>query len=74
MDGVYNAVVISAGVFNVGLAVLWASHFQQIGMAWAVVVTECLVTIAVATVLMQKKISPFFNSETLPARVAERVS
>ncbi len=73
MDGLYNAIVISAGLLNVALAVLWASRFQQIGMAWAVVVTECLVTLAVVIVLACQKMSPLSNSASLPLQIAERL-
>jgi len=73
MEGIYNTIVISAGLLNVALAVLWASHFQQIGMAWAVVVTEFLVTFAVIGLLMQRRMNPLSNSPTLPARIAERL-
>ncbi len=72
MDGVYNVIVISAGLLNVGLAVLWASQFQQIGMAWAVVVTECMVTLAVAAVLAIRKMSPLSNNAALPLEIAAR--
>ncbi len=73
MEGIYNTIVISAGLLNVALAVLWASHFQQIGMAWAVVVTEFLVTFAVIGLLMQRRMNPLSNSPTVPARIAERL-
>jgi PST family polysaccharide transporter len=72
MDGVYNVIVISAGLLNVGLAVLWASQFQQTGMAWAVVVTESMVTLAVAAVLAMRNMSPLSNSAALPLEIAER--
>lgn len=72
MDGLYNTIVISAGLLNVGLAVMWASQFQQIGMAWAVVVTEGLVMVAVFAVLSHRKLNPFSNSPSLPVQIAER--
>lgn len=69
MDGAYNAIVISAGIVNVVLAVCWASRWQQIGMAWAVVVTEYLVTVAIWVVLAQRRMTPLSNTSGLPSRL-----
>jgi len=58
MEGAYNVIVISAGLVNVALALCWASGWQQMGMAWAVVVTEYLVTIAICVVLASRNMNP----------------
>lgn len=65
MDAVYNKIIISAGFLNLTLALCWASRWQQMGMACAVVVSEYVVTIAICVVLVRRKISPFTEPSAL---------
>lgn len=43
-DRAFMVILLSAGATNIGLAVLFAPHWQAIGMATAVLITEALVT------------------------------
>ena len=72
MDGAYNVIVVSAGLVNVGLAFCWAPHWQQTGMAWAVVVTEYLVLIAICAILAKRKLAPLSTSALLPYRLQQQ--
>jgi PST family polysaccharide transporter len=74
MDAVYNKIIISAGFLNLALALCWATRWQQMGMACAVVVSEYVVTIAVCIVLMRRKISPFNESSALHFRLQEQLT
>jgi PST family polysaccharide transporter len=73
MDAVYNKIIISAGVLNLLLASLLAGRWQQMGMAWSVVVSEYLVTVAVCVVLVRRKISPFSQAKDLRFRLQEQI-
>jgi PST family polysaccharide transporter len=74
MDAVYNKIIISAGFLNLALALCWATRWQQMGMACAVVVSEYVVTIAVCIVLVRRKISPFHESSALHFRLQEQLT
>lgn len=74
MDAVYNKIIISAGFLNLMLALAWASRWQQMGMACAVVFSEYLVTIAVCVVLLKRKISPFTETSTLHYKLKEQLA
>ncbi|MBO9493574.1 oligosaccharide flippase family protein [Thalassotalea sp. G20_0] len=54
-DRVFNQIIISAGAVNLVLAILLAEHFQAIGMAWAVVISEAFVTLAMMMVVLKNK-------------------
>jgi PST family polysaccharide transporter len=73
MDAVYNKIIISAGVLNLLLASLLARRWQQMGMAWSVVLSEYLVTIAVCIVLVRRRISPFSEASNLRFRLQEHI-
>lgn len=51
MDRDFNAVILSAGIINLVLAVFLAPRFGPSGMAWAVVSAEFFVTFAMAWIL-----------------------
>lgn len=51
MDRPFNGIIMSAGAFNILLAVILAPHFGAIGMAIAVVVSEGYVTLAMVLVV-----------------------
>lgn len=74
MDAVYNKIIISAGFLNLALALSWATRWQQMGMACAVVVSEYVVTIAVCVILLKRKISPFNESAALHFRLQEQLT
>jgi len=74
MEAVYNKIIILAGFLNLTLALCWASRWQQMGMACAVVVSEYLVTIAVCIVLVRRKISPFTEPLALHFRLQEQLT
>jgi polysaccharide transporter, PST family len=74
MDAVYNKIIISAGFLNLALALSWATRWQQMGMACAVVVSEYVVTIAVCVVLLRRKLSPFNESSALHFRLQEQLT
>jgi polysaccharide transporter, PST family len=74
MDAVYNKIIISAGFLNLALALAWATRWQQMGMACAVVVSEYVVTIAVCVVLLRRKLSPFSESSALHFRLQQQIT
>ena len=74
MDAAYNKIIIAAGLLNLVLALTWASRWQQMGMACAVVVSEYVVTAAVCVVLIRRRISPFTESSTLHFNLQEQLS
>lgn len=74
MDAIYNKIIISAGGLNLLLAILWASRWQQIGMAWAVVTSEYMVTLAVCIVLARKQLSPLSNQTVLQLKLQEQLA
>jgi PST family polysaccharide transporter len=73
MDAVYNKIIISAGVLNLLLASCLAGRWQQIGMAWSVVISEYLVTIAVCVVLVRRRISPLSNATDLQFQLQQQL-
>jgi PST family polysaccharide transporter len=74
MEGAYNVIVISAGLVNLVLALCWASRWQQVGMAWAVVATEYFVTAAICATLARRKVIPIAGGEELPLRLQKEFS
>jgi PST family polysaccharide transporter len=74
MEGAYNVIVISAGLVNLALSLCWASRWQQVGMAWAVVATEYLVTAAICAMLARGKMIPLSGAEELPLRLQKQFS
>ncbi len=74
MDAVYNKIILSAGLLNLMLALLWASRWQQMGMACAVVVSEYMVTGTVAWVLVRRRISPFSEPAVLHFHLDEQLA
>ncbi|MFO1518589.1 MAG: flippase [bacterium] len=63
MDRAFNWVIIGAGLLNLTLAVLLAPRFAQVGMAWAVVISEIFVTGAIFVLLRMKRLDPFSYRE-----------
>jgi PST family polysaccharide transporter len=59
MDRSFNTIILTAGLLNLGLAVLLAPVFAGQGMAWAVVTAELYVVIATYYWLSRKKKDPF---------------
>ena len=47
-DAVINRVIIVAGLINVCLSLVLARHYQHIGMAWAVTISEVFVAVAMS--------------------------
>jgi len=74
MDVAYNKIIISAGLLNLLLASLLAGRWQQMGMAWSVVASEYLVTIAVCVLLVRRKTSPFNNPTDFRVRLQEQLN
>ena len=44
LDRPFNAIIIGAGIVNLTLAILLAPRYAHLGMAWAVVISEAIVT------------------------------
>jgi len=72
MDRAFNLIVLLAGIVNLSLAWVLAPRFGQMGMAWAVVAAELLVTIGAFSVLRLQSADPFslavVTEEPLPQR------
>lgn len=60
-DRAFMAILLSAGATNIGLAVLFAPHWQAIGMATAVLITEALVTTSMFTYLKLCGLNPLLR-------------
>jgi O-antigen/teichoic acid export membrane protein len=58
LDRLVNAIVISACVLNVSLAVILVPHYLQVGMAVAVVASETLVAFGLYALLRLKDLDP----------------
>jgi len=54
MDREFNIITIAAGIFNVTAALVLVPRYTYIGMAWSVVVTEALVTLAQFALLARR--------------------
>lgn len=59
MDATFNRIILAGGLLNVTFGLGLAIAFGAIGTAYAVVVTEMFVTMAMFTVLRRKKLDPF---------------
>jgi O-antigen/teichoic acid export membrane protein len=75
LDRLVNAVVFSAGVLNILLAIILVPHLMQIGMAIAVVAAEAVLTFGLYAVLRIKHLDPLViatrraQEETVPVSV-----
>ncbi|CAB3389560.1 flippase [Kyrpidia spormannii] len=58
LDRPFNIIILVAGVLNLCLAVILAPHFAELGMAWAVVVSEAFVTASMYLVLRRSDLDP----------------
>ncbi len=65
MDRSFNTVILTAGILNLGLALLLAPAFGGQGMAWAVVIAELYVVSAMYYWLRRKKKDPFQFSKPI---------
>jgi PST family polysaccharide transporter len=74
MDKECNIVLIGAAVLNVGLACLLAPRFNALGVAIAVVIAECSITIVLYLFLSARKLNPLHmtDSHQSSARQAEQ--
>lgn len=59
LDRPFNAIILGAGLVNLTLAVLLAPRFAHFGMAWAVVISEMLVTGGIYLLLRKRALDPF---------------
>jgi len=74
MDRVFNTIIISAGLLNIGLGFWWATRWQHTGMAWAVLCSELLVATSMIGVLVRKKIAPWSSEEDLIPQLQMRTA
>jgi polysaccharide transporter, PST family len=58
MDRPFNTIIVIAGVINLGLAVALAPILKAEGMAWAVVVAEVFVALAMYFLLRHRRLDP----------------
>lgn len=58
LDKAFNAIIVIAGLANMGLAVLLAPNLKAEGMAWSVVSAEAFVTLAMFLHLRWRKLDP----------------
>ncbi|ADW20930.1 flippase [Thermus scotoductus] len=59
LDRPFNAIIVGAGLFNLGLALLLAPRLFHVGMALAVVVSELFVTLGMWLYLKRSRQDPF---------------
>ena len=60
--GDYTKIIIAAGCLNLALALWWAPRWKQMGMAWAVVASEYMVSAAVCIAVTRCKKNPFWGA------------
>ena len=60
-EALVNSIMLSAGVFNILLAITLAPRFMHFGMAWAVVCTEVLACLAMVWTV--RRTAPFWNGK-----------
>ncbi len=65
LDRFFNGIVIVAGLVNITLAVLLVPRWGAVGMAWAVLISETLVAVAIYGVLMVVKLHPLHQPTRL---------
>ncbi|HLV95090.1 MAG TPA: flippase [Candidatus Acidoferrales bacterium] len=70
MDRAFNAIIVIAGVINIGLAIALAPVYLASGMAWSVVSAEIFVTASIYALLRWRKLDPMNYS---PQAVGEEV-
>lgn len=58
LDRPFNMIILLAGAMNLGLAVLLAPSLKDVGMAWAVVVSEAFVSGAMFVLLRWHRLDP----------------
>jgi PST family polysaccharide transporter len=58
MDRSFNLVMVSAGAFDLVLALILAPRYAQFGVAWAVVATEAAIALGFYVVLRLQKLDP----------------
>lgn len=58
LDAAFNAIILSAGLLNVTIALFTAPHYGDTGMAWTVVFSETVVTLSMFLVLRRKRLDP----------------
>lgn len=56
-DNAINQIILAAGVLNVGLSLLLAPGFADIGMAWAVITAEAFVSIAMVAAVRRMSVT-----------------
>lgn len=74
MDAAYTKIILVAGFLNLVLAMCWAPRWQQLGMAWAVVVSEYVVTVAVCIVLVRCKQNPLSRGSELQVSLEQQIA
>jgi PST family polysaccharide transporter len=66
LDYQFNAVIFTAGLLSFGGALLLASSFQAVGIAWAAVAAQLYSLIAFSVVLVRAGLNPFALSVNRP--------
>ena len=69
LDRPFNAIILGAGFLNLTLAVLLAPRFAHLGMAWAVVISEALVTGSMYLFLRKRALDPFAYKQGVEGEV-----
>jgi polysaccharide transporter, PST family len=71
-----NAITLTAGLINIGLATALAFSYRDLTMAWSVVVAEMFVSAAIYMLLRSRKLNPMNRAmkETHAAWSAPRVA
>jgi PST family polysaccharide transporter len=64
MDKECNIVLVGAAVLNVALACLLAPRFNALGVAIAVVVAECTITVVLYLFLSARKLNPLHMTDS----------
>ena len=62
MEKAFNRIIIASGVINLLLVFTLAPYFQAKGMAWAVVISELIVTLSMTIYLWNRKKLSFNNT------------
>jgi len=70
MDRDFNAIIIFAGLMNIGMALVLVPHYHEVGMAFSVLATEVLVPIMMVIILRWRGQHPWASPTAISEAAA----
>lgn len=69
LEPLFNRIILGAGLLNLVLALVLATRYAHLGMAWAVVAAELFVTVSIYTVLHWRGLNPLnYSGEAIRSK------